>query len=699
MSDKVKKISEFPEIMADNVKVLGVSQTGENVRVRLDIKQGRGSDTGALMSQAGITAELARQDAEIKRVSAKYGYYVSEESLLAVNPIGTIGDRAYVGVSAPYAIYEWNGYAWENTGMVSEDSDVNNKADKDGTYPKMSVGFAENIVGDGSATPEVFSFRPTAGENRNTLNDGAARIQVLKGSSVVCNQLGSIYGGAIAEQEINGIRMTIEGDNIVFNGVATASAVFTLFNVSKTIVGHKYLFNISTNYTDGEWGKYCAYLPNEIWKTLNLGGQTFIGEAVMAMQNPAVIFTVWKGVTVSNIKINKNFKFIDLTQMFGAEEAAKINSVQDFYQRKPIGVDLAAYNEGEIVNGNYKAIKTTGFNQWDEEWKNGYYDKTTGVFKSNANYLCSKNPIKVIGGSIYNILSTFPNQIELCYYDASGNLVGSQIAYNGRTYTIPNGVCLLNFSTYATNYNGQQFCINLSWDEYASMNDTYKPYKSFVRDLSWVAKYFPNGMRSAGNVADEIRFNDTTQKWEAVQRVGVVDLGSLEWSAMSSASSSVKIMRTFFDLKALATNEVGNITSEKFTPSTADDVYLLTSDKTIAAAYHATGNYIAVYDSEYPTAADASSFKAAMQGVLLNYELAEPIVTEITENVNLDYDCSDYGTEELVSDGVSAPLSANIVYEPNVLATIKNLPNLFARLVQMEAMVSAMAVATTNMNE
>ena len=617
MSDKVKKISEFPEIMADNVKVLGVSQTGENVRVRLDIKQGRGNDAGALMSQAGITAELTRQDAEIKKVSVRYGYYASVDRLLEARPIGTVGDRAYVGTNAPFAIYEWNGYAWEDTGLKGGNMDADywdfeekleRKPNKDGNYPEMSVGFAENIVGDGSATPEVFSFRPTAGENRNTLNDGAARIQTLKGSSVVVNQIAKprVSGSS------NGVTWAIAEDGtITLKGTATAKVTFNPFTAPQ-ISGHKYLMIGTPN--GGGANKY--YMNDQL--TAYDYGAGVIYNSTTNSANWWFVFIIQNGVSVDFI-----FKprLIDLTLMFGVGNEP--TTVAEFYQRRPVGLDLAAYNEGEIVDGNYEAIKTTGFNQWDEQWENGYYNKTTGVFKSNADYLCSKNPIKVIGGSIYYILSTFPSQIELCYYDASGNFVGSAIAYNGRKYTIPNGVCSLNFSTYATSYNGQQFCFNLSWDEYTSMNGTYKPYKPFERDLSWVAKYFPNGMRSAGSAHDEIRFNSSTQKWEAVQRVGV---------------------------RAYASGDENN--------------NAVITDK-----------------------------------VNTNYALPTPIVTEITENVNFDFDVSDYGTEELISDGASAPLSADIVYEPNVLATIKNLPNILARLTQMEAMVSAMAVATTNMNE
>ena len=680
MSDKVKKISEFPEIMADNVKVLGVSQTGENVRVRLDIKQGRGNDAGALMSQAGITAELARQDAEIKKVSVRYGYYASVDRLLEARPIGTVGDRAYVGTSAPFAIYEWNGYAWEDTGLKGGNMDADywdfeekleRKPNKDGSYPEMSVGFAENIVGDGSATPEVFSFRPTAGENRNTLNDGAARIQTLKGSSAVVNQIAKPHVSGSS----NGVTWAIAEDGtITLNGTATDQVTFNPFTAPQ-IIGHKYLMIGTPN--DGGANKY--YMNNQV-SAYDYGGGVIYNSTTNSA-NWWFVFTIQNGVSVDFIFKPKLY---DLTLMFGVGNEP--TNVAEFYQRSPVGLDLAAYNEGEIVDGRYEAIKTIGFNQWDEQWKNGYFNKTTGVFTSNANYLCSKNPIKVIGGSIYNILSTFPYQVELCYYDASGNFVGCEITYNGGKCTIPNGVCSLNFSTYATSYNGQQFCFNLSWDEYASMNGTYKPYKPFMRDLAWVAKYFPNGMRSAGNVADEIRFNSSTQKWEAVQKIGVLDLGTLKWNMQTDTgiffTDDVPFMRQAPDYESR---------KDGCTPLYSASGVVSISASMWDKAFLCYVKRIYIKDSAYT---DTTTFKNAMSGVPFYYPLDAPIVTEITENVNFDFDVSDYGTEELISDGASAPLSADIVYEPNVLATIKNLPNILARLAQMEAMVSAMAVAT-----
>ena len=642
MSDKVKKISEFPEIMADNVKVLGVSQTGENVRVRLDIKQGRGNDAGALMSQAGITAELARQDAEIKKVSVRYGYYASVDRLLEARPIGTVGDRAYVGTSAPFAIYEWNGYAWEDTGLKGGNMDADywdfeekleRKPNKDGNYPKMSVGFAENIVGDGSATSEVFSFRPTAGENRNTLNDGAARIKVLKGSSVVVNnRLTTIWG-------VNGGSLTNSGFKYTFT--ASTAGWLSIYQNIGFVAGHKYLFSVKITLPHAD--TVVLGTPNngnaQYRQALAANTPTQVEGVVSCTESYGefYIYPNWNTVSkVGEVYTIEKPIVVDLTQMFGVGNEP--TTVAEFYQRRPVGLDLAAYNEGTIVDGHYGAIKTTGFNQWDEQWEQGTFDPSTGVNIVNTQQIRCKNPIKVLPNQEYCI--NCPSGIWLLLYDNNGNII-ENVEFNGvhsdnaiqvgrweQTFTTPKNAAYFKFYCpieYGSNTYNNDICISLYWPtEYGNLYDTYKPYKPFVRDLSWVAKYFPNGMRSAGNVADEIRFNSSTQKWEAVQRVGV---------------------------RAYASGDENN--------------NAVITDK-----------------------------------VNTNYALPTPIVTEITENVNFDFDVSDYGTEELISDGASAPLSADIVYEPNVLAVLKNAPGIANDVDMLKSQLSAITaqLATLTLN-
>ena len=89
---------------------------------------------------------------------------------------------------------------------------------------------------------------------------------------------------------------------------------------------------------------------------------------------------------------------------------------------------------------------------------------------------------------------------------------------------------------------------------------------------------------------------------------------------------------------------------------------------------------LAISDSAYT---DAASFKAAMQGVILYYELAEPIVTELDAEDqfrDLDYQVWNCGTEKAIAEGISAPLAADITYGFNAIGKIKELESLVAAL-------------------
>lgn len=134
------------------------------------------------------------------------------------------------------------------------------------------------------------------------------------------------------------------------------------------------------------------------------------------------------------------------------------------------------------------------------------------------------------------------------------------------------------------------------------------------------SKYFPDGMRSAGSAYDEINF--LSQK--AIKRIGAVDMGTLSWF-YESATSHKRFFASVDGIKIASGSAKGNLVCPKYTTVSVDDVYLNTTDKTIAV--HNALAQVWVYDSSYT---DASAFKAAMSGVMLYYELATPVETAIT---------------------------------------------------------------------
>jgi len=98
-----------------------------------------------------------------------------------------------------------------------------------------------------------------------------------------------------------------------------------------------------------------------------------------------------------------------------------------------------------------------------------------------------------------------------------------------------------------------------------------------------------------------------------------------------------------------------------------------------------------VADATYP---DAESFKAAMQGVPLYYELATPIVYELDNfQLPLPYRVDDYGTEEVTGAENSVAPTLNIRYGINAGDTITNLPKNYISAESIDQLLATMSSA------
>lgn len=133
-------------------------------------------------------------------------------------------------------------------------------------------------------------------------------------------------------------------------------------------------------------------------------------------------------------------------------------------------------------------------------------------------------------------------------------------------------------------------------------------------------------LKSAGSVYDE--YDIENKKF--IQRVGTVDLGSLSWTRDSGAGV---FAATLSDAKPVAYNSiVGNLLCAIYSADSATNVYgsASTYDQCIAVNKIKT---IMVSNSNY---SDAASFKTAMNGVMLQYELATPIEVDISSYLTED---------------------------------------------------------------
>ena len=607
----------------------------------------------------------------------------------AIGPQGIQGIQGPTGPQGPQGIQGIQGepLVWESMTQDQKDDLIGQIiADVEtGYHPKMTAGFADNLVGRGEATPEEFVFQPTA--NDVSVQDGAARIAKIKGNSVVWNQILKVTDYMT---ERNGITVTryptgeiaVKGTAIEFAAEAVGRA--------QIVSGQKY-----------------AYYGLPHITGVNYGDQTSdpdIGNGVIT--TPA--FTEYRYFVIrieAGTSVDFTFypKVTNLTQMFSAGNEPV--TVEDFYARIPSGIDIHAYNEGEIISMHTEAIQTVGFNAWDEQWEAGYISFDNGSNAVSSINIRTKNYIPILPNKDY-----YWNRMGYVRcYDKEKNYIGGLLptSDNGwsnggliKASNFPSGTAYIRFwmaKEYGTTYN-HDICINLS--NTGRRNGEYEPYETFTRELSVIKKYFPEGMRKAGSVADSIEWDSTKQKWVAVQRVGVVDLGDLEWMKVSGASADIIRFVTnenAIDCPHQDGNIAANIISSKYDTIAAGSTF---------GGYRGIGvlgGRIYLSDPNID-ALSIDAVKATIQGVMLYYELAEPIVAEIDNLPELDYIVWDFGTEEALSSVPSAPFSADIIYQFNAVDRIREntlrvqaLENIIA---QMQAQIASMqAVQSINILE
>ena len=302
-------------------------------------------------------------------------------------------------------------------------------------------------------------------------------------------------------------------------------------------------------------------------------------------------------------------------------------------------------NDGNLLNVNMEGVRTVGFNQWDEEWETGGINHTTGEDTPNPSTIRSKNYIPVIHGTqYYTRYNTYMH-----YYDANKEYIS--YAYVATVFTVPDNACFARFNTESA-YGGtykHDICINISDP---TRNGEYKPYTTDTRNID-IATYFPDGMKSAGSIHDELTIS------KAVKRVGVVDLGALSWSTATASGGNIRFVNTTLKTviaKQPDDNAAANVICMALPSISANKSY----QNNLGIAVDGGGN---VYGNDL-VSTSATAFQAAMSGVMLYYELATPVETEITPPLTMTYTVEQGGTEQIViptGENSAAPTLA-IVY-------------------------------------
>ena len=279
-------------------------------------------------------------------------------------------------------------------------------------------------------------------------------------------------------------------------------------------------------------------------------------------------------------------------------------------------------------------VYRTGFNVWDEEWENGYYATIDGTPRESANYIRSKNtsPILVMPNKEYclAIVKSHPfvnDTATILFYDSNNqfiNYISLRIPQGlVQTFQPPNNAYEMRF--YMTDYYGNTYdhdiCINIS---NATKNGTYEPSHVVTYPISWQSV---SGTVYGGTL-------DMTTGLLTVDR-GTLDLGTLEYvksSYIQNGFVATSNMPEDFPI-APSSSAVPNWLCSQYKVYSNTGIEAAGVDKAIAWRVSRQSKGVIVRDSnyaEYYNNNDMVSFKTAMSGVQLVYDLATPQTYQLT---------------------------------------------------------------------
>lgn len=360
-------------------------------------------------------------------------------------------------------------------------------AKKDGNYELMSVGEAQTLTGQEEST-DASMYRTSGGSE--DIATGIARINSIKGNTVAWNQLVK-NGNFVDTNDWSASSGTISAsNNILTYTVSTPynGPVLTQRNFQKA-TGHKFLFSCELNYSSdpesldvyigvaGYWGVLYRnpITPNQWFKL-----EGIVEDDGNAPNKNLYMYLRTTKMNIGDTISVKNVRSFDLTLIYGAGNEPTTTEQFEADYEKWFGKLLTyeEYDAGSLRSVQLSALKTTGFNQWDEEIYRGTFSTQDGETKTPLmSFISSNNKIEVLPNMEYYI--TTPATTRIFLYDKGGIYMASTIV--NKKLTIPNNVKYIRFQL---GYNGEykhDICINISWS--GTKDGEYEPYEEHVASI------------------------------------------------------------------------------------------------------------------------------------------------------------------------------------------------------------------------
>lgn len=587
------------------------------------------------------------------------------------------------------------------TDVLSQKAIEDNYARKVGVENDLVVGAAKALAGN---QRQVKEFTTMVMEGA----DGIAKINEVRGRSIVWNQLvqNGDFSDGLNHWTQSGVVATVNADDVTIHATSESYTAQNFNQAIPTISGHKYFLSyiyksdtVATAYFANANGVNLpaseSFVEQKQIRTSSGFGVLRFYPSTGAQYSPSAIFTLKKHIVA-----------FDLTQLFGAGSEPSTVAEFESWLANNIGYrDYYAYNPGEIISNNTEALEITGLNQWDEEWEVGIYNDGRKGSSGNQRIRC-KNYIPCLPSTVYKETTVGDKSnttYEIHFLNAGGDFISKVNVTNG-TFETPSNCRYFVFCTASTYYGGtylNNICINVS----GSRNGEYEPYQKSELELNLATitgklsgegesvVIFPNGMRSAGTAFDSLIVDEDGWCRRAIKRVGGVDMGTLNWSRVKYNDAYFFRVETPFIKRILPVST--NLLQVVYEISTSQVLSTSTPNKTITCAgYTTTTAGLFVRDDSY---SDAATFKSAMSGALLYYELETTEEYVLDTPIQMTFQAKHGGVirqlPENGSEPTTAPIRMSVTYALDAVSILTDLPENYVSKESLQAMLSAMQTA------
>lgn len=298
--------------------------------------------------------------------------------------------------------------------------------------------------------------------------------------------------------------------------------------------------------------------------------------------------------------------------------------------------------DGEIVSAGTESVVEQGKNLLNADDYYAAYKQSDGSYLNNSSDFAGINiPIgNYIGKTLIATLkATVSSQPTSFFWLAriNGTRIESSYAKGERVPANTTGIARLTFTpktqkdTLSMTY-GQGTGDVIVRDIQIELGDTpttYAPFHRNVYQIPEAIKALPGYGWSAGTARNYVDYENK----KYYQCVNSVDLGTLEWLYRPEQQRFYAIADSITGKFSESFGIVPNIVVAKYDIVCFNDITTKT-DNMKASAVKTANDYITIRNTAYT---DTTTFKQAMSGVMLYYELANPIVTDISSLIPDDF--------------------------------------------------------------